>query len=104
MTTQSDVPLAGTSAPVQERDLVLAVDDNEQNLRLIAAVLAKRGFEMLEASDATTAVATTTTASCRHARATANASTTAANVQSEKARTSWPSPSTTPVATASCHR
>jgi PAS domain S-box-containing protein len=39
------------------RARVLAVDDNEQNLRLIGAVLARRGIEMLEASDATTAIA-----------------------------------------------
>jgi len=39
------------------RSRVLAVDDNEQNLRLLAAVLSKRGFDILEARDATSAVA-----------------------------------------------
>jgi two-component system cell cycle response regulator DivK len=33
------------------------VDDNEQNLRLLAAVLSKRGYDILEARDATSAVA-----------------------------------------------
>jgi CheY-like chemotaxis protein len=39
------------------RTRILAVDDNEQNLRLLAAVLSRRGFEILEARDATSAVA-----------------------------------------------
>ncbi|MBI2393813.1 MAG: response regulator [Deltaproteobacteria bacterium] len=40
----------------QERPRVLAVDDNEQNLRLISAVLARKGYEILEARDATSAI------------------------------------------------
>ncbi|MEO7097066.1 MAG: response regulator, partial [Polyangiales bacterium] len=43
---------AGTPRP-----RVLTVDDNEQNLRLLAAVLSKRGFDILEARDAASAVA-----------------------------------------------
>ena len=55
--------------------------------------------------DATTAAAIITTTSERHgARATTNAITTAANVQSENARTSWPSPRTTPQARTSGQR
>jgi CheY-like chemotaxis protein len=36
---------------------ILAVDDNEQNLRLVVAVLARRGLCVLEARDAATAIA-----------------------------------------------
>jgi len=39
------------------RPRILAVDDNEQNLRLIGAVLARKGYEMIEARDASSAVA-----------------------------------------------
>jgi PAS domain S-box-containing protein len=40
-----------------QRRRVLAVDDNEQNLRLIGAVLVRRGYEVMEARDAASAVA-----------------------------------------------
>jgi PAS domain S-box-containing protein len=40
-----------------QRRRVLAVDDNEQNLRLIGAVLVRRGYEVMEARDASSAVA-----------------------------------------------
>jgi DNA-binding response OmpR family regulator len=43
-------------ASVRRRRRVLAVDDNEQNLRLIAAVLARGGYEILEARDASSAL------------------------------------------------
>ena len=39
------------------RARILTVDDNEQNLRLLAAMLGKHGFDILEARDASSAVA-----------------------------------------------
>ncbi len=41
----------------QRRRRVLAVDDNDQNLRLISTMLAHRGYDVLEARDALSAVA-----------------------------------------------
>src|SRR5438128_1258129 len=57
MTTQSDVPLAGTSTPVQERDLVLAVDDNEQNLQILEEYLTSWGYDVAMARDGREALA-----------------------------------------------
>jgi CheY-like chemotaxis protein len=39
------------------RRRILAIDDNEQNLRLVSAVLTARGYELLEARDATSGIA-----------------------------------------------
>jgi putative two-component system response regulator len=51
MTIQSDVPLAGAPAPVHERDLVLAVDDNEQNLQILEEYLTTWGYDVVMARD-----------------------------------------------------
>src|ERR1043165_10239041 len=51
MTTQSDLPLAAASAPAHERDLVLAVDDNEQNLAILADYLTSWGYDVAMARD-----------------------------------------------------
>ena len=57
MTTQSDVPIAGTSAPAHERDLVLAVDDNEQNLQILEEYLTSWGYDVAMARDGREALA-----------------------------------------------
>jgi len=57
MTTQSDLPLAGTEAPAHERDLVLAVDDNEQNLQILEEYLTSWGYDVAMARDGREAVA-----------------------------------------------
>jgi putative two-component system response regulator len=57
MTTQSDVPPAGTSAPAHERDLVLAVDDNEQNLQILEEYLTSWGYDVAMARDGREALA-----------------------------------------------
>jgi putative two-component system response regulator len=57
MTIQSDVPLAGTSAPAHERDLVLAVDDNEQNLQILEEYLTSWGYDVAMARDGREALA-----------------------------------------------
>src|ERR1041384_1069986 len=57
MTTQSDLPLAGTAAPAHERDLVLAVDDNEQNLQILEEYLTSWGYDVAMARDGREALA-----------------------------------------------
>src|SRR3954452_16601746 len=57
MTTQSDVPIAGTAAPAHERDLVLAVDDNEQNLQILEEYLTSWGYDVAMARDGREALA-----------------------------------------------
>ena len=51
MTIQSDLHLAGAPAPVHERDLVLAVDDNEQNLQILEEYLSAWGYDVIMARD-----------------------------------------------------
>ncbi|HKS24819.1 MAG TPA: HD domain-containing phosphohydrolase [Thermoanaerobaculia bacterium] len=57
MTTQSDLPLAGSAAPAHERDLVLAVDDNEQNLQILEEYLTSWGYDVVMARDGREALA-----------------------------------------------
>lgn len=51
MTLQSDVPRTDAAAPGQERDLVLAVDDNEQNLQILEEYLTAWGYDVVLARD-----------------------------------------------------
>ncbi|HEV2720989.1 MAG TPA: HD domain-containing phosphohydrolase [Thermoanaerobaculia bacterium] len=51
MTIQRDAPLAGAAPPAHERDLVLAVDDNEQNLEILEEYLSAWGYDVALARD-----------------------------------------------------
>jgi putative two-component system response regulator len=57
MTIQSDPRLAGAAAPAHERDLVLAVDDNEQNLQILEEYLTSWGYDVAMARDGREALA-----------------------------------------------
>ncbi len=47
---------AALEPDARARARILAVDDNDQNLRLITALLSARGYDVIEARDATTAI------------------------------------------------
>src|SRR5437764_11809393 len=57
MTIQSDPRLADAAAPAHERDLVLAVDDNEQNLQILEEYLTSWGYDVAMARDGREALA-----------------------------------------------